>query len=292
MQTQTNPTVFIAARRWLIAIPTAAVLTACGLTGGNAPIESRSYSTYGAPTTPIRRIDPATLAGYEFMGKPGYYTVQQGDTIRSISRALNIDWSLLANWNSNWVPNPNVIEVGQVLRVVPPVGGTSSAAAGGTAAAVASAVNQPTTPSTSKPTATPTKPASKPSSSSTSIGKKLAWPTHSGAVIKNFSPANNSFGIDIAGKMGDPVLASSGGRVIYSGSGLRSYGNLVIVKHSDSLLTVYAHNNKLLVKEGDTVKQGQQIATMGNSEANRVKLHFEVRKGRKTVNPLNYLPKR
>lgn len=273
-------------RHWLLIAPAAAMLTACGLTGGNAPIESRGYGVPAA--APIRRVDPATLPGYAFMGKPGYYTVRQGDTIRSISRALNVDWNALARWNSNWIPNPNMIEVGQVLRVVPPVGGTASSAVDGSAAAVAAAVNQPTTP-----TATP-KPAPKPTTSKpvASIGKKLAWPTRGGAVIKNFSPSNNSFGIDIAGKQGDPILASSGGRVIYSGSGLRSYGNLIIVKHSDSLLTVYAHNNKLLVKEGDTVKQGQQIATMGNSEANRVKLHFEVRKGRQTVNPLSYLPKR
>lgn len=276
-------------RHWLAIAPLTAALTACGLTGGNAPIESRSY---GVPAPPIRRVDPSTLPGYAFMGKPGYYTVQQGDTIRSISRALNVDWNLLANWNKNWVANPNMIEVGQVLRVVPPVGGVSNSTAGNTATAVASAVNRPPTTSR-KPVTTPSpNPSSKPSAVPAPISKNLAWPTRGGSIVKKFSPTNNSFGIDIAGNMGDPILASSGGRVIYSGSGLRSYGNLIIVKHSDSLLTVYAHNNKLLVKEGDTIKQGQQIATMGNSESNRVKLHFEVRQGRKTVNPLSYLPKR
>ncbi len=274
-------------RRWILLVPAVAALSACGLTGGNAPIERRPYGAYNGssiPTAPIRRIDPSTLPGYEFRGKPGYYTVQQGDTIRSISRALNIDWNSLASWNSNWVPNPNLIEVGQVLRVVPP---TAGSVASGSAAAVAASVNRPSTKP--KPTVT-SKP--EPSKPVTSIGRTLAWPTRGGSVIKTFNPANNSFGIDISGKVGDPIFASSGGRVIYSGSGLRSYGNLIIVKHSDSLLTVYAHNNKLLVKEGNTVQKGQQIATMGNSEANRVKLHFEVRKGRQTVNPLNYLPKR
>ena len=99
-------------------------------------------------------------------------------------------------------------------------------------------------------------------------------------------------GIGIAGKEGDPIYASADGRVMYAGSGLRGYGNLVLIKHNNTLLTVYAHNSKLLVKEGQNVKKGQQIAAMGRTEADRVKLHFEVRRNGKTVNPLNYLPAR
>ena len=99
-------------------------------------------------------------------------------------------------------------------------------------------------------------------------------------------------GIAIAGKEGDPVYASADGRVMYAGSGLRGYGNLVLIKHNNTLLTVYAHNSALLVKEGQNVKKGQQIASMGKTDADRVKLHFEVRRNGKTVNPLSYLPAR
>ena len=104
--------------RAILTVAAASALTACGFTGGMAPVENRSLG--GRPSVP--RVDPATLPGAEFAGRPGYYTVQPGDTIRSISRALNIDWRDLTQWNSNWIPNPDVIEVGQVLRVVPPAG--------------------------------------------------------------------------------------------------------------------------------------------------------------------------
>lgn len=106
------------AARTLLAASVAGALSACGLTGGHAPVENRLPGR----TAPVRLVDPATLPGAEFAGKPGYYTVQPGDTIRSISRALNVDWRDLAQWNSAWVANPDTIEVGQVLRVVPLAG--------------------------------------------------------------------------------------------------------------------------------------------------------------------------
>ena len=116
------------------------------------------------------------------------------------------------------------------------------------------------------------------------------WPA-SGSVIAGFNEATNK-GVDIAGKAGDPVVAAADGRVVYAGAGLRGYGHLVILKHNNTYLTAYAHNQKLLVKEDQNVKKGQKIAEMGNTDADRVKLHFEVRRQGKPVDPARYLPAR
>ena len=116
-----------------------------------------------------------------------------------------------------------------------------------------------------------------------------AWPA-SGRVLANFSDANK--GIDVAGKVGEPVYASAAGRVVYSGAGLRGYGNLIIVKHNDSYLSAYAHNSKLFVKEGQSVSKGQKIAEVGSSDTDQPKLHFEIRRLGKPVDPTRYLPSR
>ena len=113
----------------------------------------------------------------------------------------------------------------------------------------------------------------------------------SGGVIETFDEVKNK-GLDIAGKLGDPVLAAADGRVVYAGAGLRGYGNLIILKHNNTYLTAYAHNQSLLVREDQAVKQGQKIAEMGSSDADRVKLHFEVRRQGKPVDPLKHLPAR
>ncbi len=116
------------------------------------------------------------------------------------------------------------------------------------------------------------------------------WP-NTGKIIGNFSEGASK-GVDIAGKAGDPVLAAGEGKVVYSGTGLRGYGKLVIVKHNSTYLSAYAHNQSVLVKEGQSVTKGQKIAEMGNSDADQVKLHFEVRRQGKPVDPLKYLPPR
>jgi lipoprotein NlpD len=113
----------------------------------------------------------------------------------------------------------------------------------------------------------------------------------SGKLVGTFSEGGNK-GVDIAGKAGDPVLAASGGKVVYSGAGLRGYGKLVIVKHNNNYLTAYAHNKTVLVKEGQSVGKGQKIAEMGDTDADQVKLHFEVRRQGKPVDPLKHLPPR
>ena len=270
------------ALRWGVTLFTVAALAACS-SSVRAPVENRSL---GGVSSGARYVDPATLPGAEFAGKPGYYTVQQGDTIRSISRAYNLDWRDLVQWNSAWVPNPDVIEIGQVLRVVAPAGYVSAAAATATTAAA-------TTAAAPKP-----RPAAESSSSGTaaedlraSTNTDLIWPTKNTTIVTPFDDVKNK-GIGIGGKEGDPIMASADGKVMYAGSGLRGYGNLIILKHNSTLLTVYAHNSKLLVKEGQSVSKGQHIADMGKTDADRVKLHFEVRRNGKTVNPLSYLPPR
>jgi lipoprotein NlpD len=116
-----------------------------------------------------------------------------------------------------------------------------------------------------------------------------AWPT-SGKVIAGFSEGSNLKGIDIGGKPGQPVLASAAGRVVYAGAGLRGYGKLVIVKHNSTYLSAYAHNREILVKEGQQVSKGQKIGEMGDTDADQVKLHFEIRRLGKPIDPAKFLP--
>lgn len=125
-----------------------------------------------------------------------------------------------------------------------------------------------------------------------SFNGHFQWPAH-GPLIGQFQPSDTHHkGIEIAGMKNAPVLAAAGGKVVYAGDRLRGYGRLVIIKHNPIYLTAYAHNNKILVREGQVVKAGQQIAGMGNSGAKRVQLYFEIRKKGQPVDPLLYLPKR
>ena len=135
-------------------------------------------------------------------------------------------------------------------------------------------------------------PASVPAASNSGSEEEVAWiwPAQ-GQVLAGFDEAKNK-GVDIAGKAGDTVMASADGRVVYAGAGLRGYGNLIILKHNNTFLTAYAHNQTLLVKEDQSVRKGQKIAEMGNSDADRVKLHFEIRRQGKPVDPAKYLPAR
>jgi lipoprotein NlpD len=133
-------------------------------------------------------------------------------------------------------------------------------------------------------------PAAAPAAPSGEDAVAFVWPV-SGSVLETYDEVKNK-GVDIGGKLGDPVLAAADGRVVYAGAGLRGYGNLIILKHNNTYLTAYAHNQNLLVREDQAVKQGQKIAEMGSSDADRVKLHFEVRRQGKPVDPLGYLPKR
>jgi len=159
--------------------------------------------------------------------------------------------------------------------------------------------NQGTTQSPVKPaepaaaaTGTETKPDAKPADAAAAAGDDVAWiwPAN-GKIVGTFSEGGIK-GVDIAGKAGDPVIAAGDGKIVYSGTGLRGYGKLVIIKHNNTYLSAYAHNQAILVKEGQTVSKGQKIAEMGNSDAEQVMLHFEVRRQGKPVDPLKYLPPR
>ncbi len=206
---------------------------------------------------------------------PGYYRVQRGDTLSKIARENRTSTRNIARWNA--LTNPDAIEVGQVLRVEPPAG---SASASGAPSAGAATTAKSDARSEAKADA-PAKPGP---------GVSLVWPAQ-GTVIRGFD-GKNSKGIDIANSAGTPVVAAATGSVVYAGNGLRGYGNMLIVKHNDDYLTAYAHNRTLLVKEGQTVQQGQRIAEMGDTDSDRTMLHFEVRYMGRSTDPSRYLPPR
>ena len=241
------------------------------------PMQVQRLSSPVAVSSPVSM---GTLPGAENAGKPGYYSVRPGDTLTKIALENGQAWRDIAKWNG--LDNPNVIEVDQVLRVVPP----ATVAAKPAATAVATNTTA-TSSATSQANAQTT--ASAPSNSGDE-SLVFAWP-HPGQVLTGFDETKNK-GLDFAGKAGDPVLAAADGKVVYAGSGLRGYGNLVILKHNNTYLTAYAHNQSLLVKEDQTVQKGQRIAEMGSSDADRVKLHFEIRKQGKPVDPAKLLPSR
>ena len=219
------------------------------------------------------------LPGSENAGKPGYYTVQRGETLTRIALENGQSRRDLTRWNN--LSNPDVIEVGQVLRVVPPGAAVEASGVVVRPVTVGGEVPVATTPSKSAP-AVPAVVADE--------GLGFIWPSN-GTLIGGFDESKNK-GLDIAGKAGDAVLASADGQVVYAGAGLRGYGNLIILKHNNTFLTAYAHNQKLLVKEDQKVRKGEKIAEMGNTDADRVKLHFEVRRQGKPVDPAKFLPAR
>jgi len=304
----------------------AVVLSVVGCASPNhkAPVEDRGRVGTGLSPT---RLPP----GVENAGKPGYYTVKPGDTLIRIALETGQNWRDLAAWNN--LDNPNLIEIGQVLRVEPRPGdavapapvATAPAAASAPAPAAVPAAKPVTTPKVetrsldSKPATPAAAPAPAPSTVVTSKAASTPaaadaagasapaaatdakevkdadepawlWPSN-GPVVSGFEEGRRK-GLLLGGKAGDPVLAAADGRVVYAGSGLRGYGNLVIVKHNAEYLTAYAHNQTLLVKEDQVVRKGQKIAEMGSTDADRVQLHFEIRKQGKPIDPAKALPVR
>lgn len=281
---------------WWLAGVAVLMLSACGSKPMNrAPVEDRASLPPRVEVTPPAApiVQPP---GFENAGKAGYYTVKPKDTLIGIGLETGQSHKDIARWNS--LENPNRIEVGQVLRVLPPADGVAVAkpvASGvATATPIAAGPAKPaSTPATAPSSAAPSPaPAAAPvaavAASEDDIG--WIWPT-GGPVLAGFDEAKNK-GLDIGGKAGEPVVASADGKVVYAGAGLRGYGNLIILKHNNVYLTAYAHNQSLMVKEDQSVKKGQKIAEMGNSDADRVKLHFEVRRQGKPVDPAKYLPAR
>ncbi len=277
-------------KRWLgLSLVSTCVLlslVACGTrTTNRAPVEERMPGS----SMPVGAEAIIKLPqGFENAGKPGYYSVKPGDTLTRIALENGQSPRDIAQWSK--VEDINRIEVGQVLRVVPPV----------SQEVVVQAVTKPVVSAGSLTQPAASAPASAAASAPVAANNKPTpandaeiswiWPAN-GVVLAGFDEVKNK-GLDIGGTAGDPVVAAADGRVVYVGAGLRGYGNLIILKHDNVYLTAYAHNQTLLVKEDQAVLKGQKIAAMGNSDADRVKLHFEVRRQGKPVDPAKYLPAR
>jgi lipoprotein YgeR len=208
----------------------------------------------------------------------GYYRVQAGDTLYRIATNNSRSVAELARWND--IKDTSSIEVGQLVRIVPPAG-TASGSSSSRAASSKASSSKPATTAKSTPAPAKTTPPA-------SARLTLIWPAQ-GKVVANYDGSRNK-GIDIAAAEGSDVKAVSAGRVTYAGQGLRGYGNLLIIKHNEEFISVYAHNKALLAKEGETVRQGQRIATVGNTDSTSVKLHFELRYKGEPVDPAKYLP--
>lgn len=252
---------------------------------------------YGAaPYTPPANTAPAytpaavgTSTGYVGNYSPvdinaATHTVQHGDTVYNISKRYQITQDNLRSWN-NIIENE--IKVGQVLRVKPagyvtPAGNTT------TTTTVPAPVQTPKTTTTTSTTTTTTTSKTGSTGGVRSVsGIEWQRPT-SGNILQGYG--GSSKGIDYGGNAGQPILAAASGKVVYAGNGLRGYGNLIIVQHNQTYLTAYGNNQNILVKEGQQVKRGQQIATMGNTDAKRTQLHFELRENGQPQDPSRFLP--
>lgn len=296
------------------------VLSACSTESRQAPVVDRpAPSASKGPRAQHPVTPPAPAADEAKADARGSYTVRKGDTLLRIALDFGQNYRDLVAWNN--LADPDDIKVGQVLRVLP-------AERAGAAGSNVAGTNPITMPGADKPAVPPRKtaprgdkkpytegnladaqkddaPAVNPkaverpsgalaagSTVTASDDEKLSWMWPSnGRIIATFDEGKSK-GIDIAGKLGQQVMAAGPGKVMYAGSGIRGYGNLVIVKHSNSLLSAYAHNRAILVKEGESVAKGQAIAEMGDSDADTVKLHFEIRQQGKPVDPSKFLPSR
>ena len=292
----------------LVAAALLSTLLGCASTRNQAPVEDRGAAARANPRVVAEVPKPAASAAGQTTTtdvKAGTYVVKPGDTLMRIALDSGQSWRDVARWNN--IENPNLIEVGQVLRVVPPTAADmvaqarpapapkvdakpldpKASTAGANPSAGASAA------STAGPQASAPAPAPAPAPQVTRDVEDdipWAWPA-AGPVLTPFDDSRTK-GLGIGGKAGDPVLAAADGRVVYAGSGLRGYGNLVIVKHNATYLTAYAHNQTLLVKEDQTVRKGQKIAEMGSTDSDKVQLHFEIRRQGKPIDPAKLLPAR
>ena len=283
------------------------LMTACASRLDQAPVVDRSGGGVLGTQAAQAGQQPAVPLGPP---PPGYYRVKPGDTLYRIALENGQNYRDISAWNN--LTNPNQIEVDQLLRVVPLGANTAALTPGvataplGSNGAVQSAPLNGAAPSTgaaagvaappiygsSANSAALTPPSNAAAASDSTAGASsnisFSWPVR-GQLLGTFNDSTNK-GVNIGGAAGEAVKASADGRVVYAGNGLRGYGNLIIIKHDATYLTAYAHNRSLMVKEGDAVTKGQKIAEMGNSDSDRVMLHFEVRRQGKPVDPLKYLP--
>ena len=298
----------------IVAVLALLLAHGCGSTSRQAPVVDRTAvvaKPAAKPSSPVARTPDS---------RPDYYTVRKGDTLYTIALDFGLDYKELADWNS--ISNVNVIHVGQQLRLKAPaptvvatpfksappveskpVGGASPAVTRDgvksqpkaiklpySEQALAQLSGAPVKPAEAVVAKVEPRPAEKPAAGDEDEDNvDWGWPA-GGKLLSAFNESTNLKGIGIAGKPGQPVLASAPGKVLYSGEGIRGYGKLVIIKHNKAYLSVYAHNSQLLVKEGQNVVKGQRIAEMGNTDSPQVKLHFEIRRFGKPVDPIKLLP--
>ncbi len=320
-----------------------AILAACAANRPAPVSDARPSPAQGTTLSAGTSSTASTLVAVKPIDGERVHVIQKGETLISIALQNGLDYRELAAWNN--IENPNVIKLGESLRLTAPgtpviVAGSApqpkpgepvatpliltpmpmaatpsantdkfktepkatkvpysdAAYAGLTAEAAASVPNGSASVATSSAAIVSVPAAGTPGVGAPAVAAAnddvdWAWPIQpppKGKVIANFTDANK--GIDISGTKSSPVLASAAGKVVYSGAGLRGYGRLVIIKHNNTWLSAYAHNEKILVAESQSVKKGEKIAEMGNSDADQVKLHFEIRKQGKPVDPVKLLP--
>lgn len=268
------------ARQWrALRVPGLCVLGAWLLAACTTPVQ--------APVVEMSQTQPGVETAAT--APAATYVVRAGDTLYSIARAHSVTWQDIAMWNN--ITDPSQLRVGQTLRVSE--GGVAEPMAPATPGVVAQA--EPIAPGgVQQRPLDGVEPAQQPITPSPAVnntsGIDWMWPA-SGKILAPFNQALNK-GVDIEGNEGDPVVAAADGVVVYAGSGLRGYGNLLIVRHNASYLSAYAHNRRLLVQEGENVRRGQQIAELGQSDAPSPRLHFEIRRGGTPEDPLQFLPQR
>ncbi|MCU7835548.1 MAG: peptidoglycan DD-metalloendopeptidase family protein [gamma proteobacterium symbiont of Taylorina sp.] len=260
---------------FFLVVVISAAIVASGCTSTYAPVEQRN----AAKSKDTRKYSGKT---------PKYYTIKKGDTLFSIAWLYGLDYKTIAKRNN--IIKPYRIYVGKKIRL--------------TGSAAKSKVKNTRTVSNKKKTVRYTGKTKKTIKKSTiakshvkiihkvksSTKLNWVWPVK-GKIIQQYSPKRGKKGIDISAAQGTLIKSSEAGKVVYSGQGLVGYGRMLIIKHNETYLSAYAHNQNLMVTEGESVKKGQNIARLGRSGTDRFKLHFEIRKNGKPVNPMSYLPR-
>lgn len=261
------------------------LFTGCSSSSSNVKVVDKTRTYKNKPV--VQRVGGNPSSGEYTKVTTGQHVVQKGETLYSI--AFRYGWDLNSLAQRNNIAAPYTIYPGQIISLSATTKPTATVAKTSTGATNKTAA-QTTTKASTKSTATATTTGT--ASKAQAVSGGWQWPAN-GMLISGFSPSGSlNKGVDIAGKEGDPILAASAGTVVYAGNNLRGYGELLIIKHNDSYVSAYAHNSKLLVKEGQKVTAGQRIANMGSTGTDRVKLHFEIRLNGKPVDPTKYLPKR
>ncbi len=295
-----------------LSVVVVGIVAACSTPIKKAPVEDRNPQP--VKEQPPQPVTPAPVTKTD--DSPSQYVVKKGDTLYRIALDKGQSYSDIVTWNN--LANPNDIKVGQILRVAPPDGNAATSNGAeprpATSGSLAISSNNKNGPRADKRPYSDAalaemqkadapdvvsgkqivKPAEKTAEKSPEpvINDEIVWVWPAGGkVVANFDDNKNK-GIDISGKMGEDIVSAASGTVMYAGSGIRGYGNLVIIKHSNNLLSAYAHNRTIVVKEKQLISKGQKIAEMGNSDSEEVKLHFEIRQQGKPVDPLKFLPGR